>query len=41
MKFLIVLFQDEEVDESGVEVAGDNIQMSQTNGSDEWVTHLK
>lgn len=35
------LFQDEEENESVDEVAGDHIQTSQTNGADEWVTHLK
>lgn len=34
------LSQDQEVDESGDEVTGDHIQASQTNGADEWVTHL-
>lgn len=33
--YLFVYFQDGVEDESGVEVAGDHIQMSQTNGSDD------
>lgn len=39
--FFFFIFQDEEVDESGDEAAGDHIRTSQTNGADEWVMHLK
>lgn len=33
--FFFFIFQDEEVDESGDEAAGDHIWTSQTNGADE------
>lgn len=33
--FFFFIFQDEEVDESGDEAAGDHIRTSQTNGADE------
>ncbi len=35
------LLKDEDTDEAGDDVTGDHIPTSQTNGANEWETHLK